>query len=111
MIEKIILEYLNRKIDIPVYMEEDDKMPEEYILIEKTGSGGNGYIKKATITFQSFSTSLYGAAIVNEKLKKVLENIIELNVITECELNSDYNYTDTKRKKYRYQAVYDIAHY
>ena len=39
------------------------------------------------------------------------EAIIELDDISRCELNTDYNYTDTARKKYRYQAVYDIVHY
>lgn len=31
--------------------------------------------------------------------------------ISKCTLNSDYNYTDTARKKYRYQAVYDIVYF
>ena len=55
--------------------------------------------------------SLFGAASLNERVKKVMENIIELDDICSCNLNSDYNYTDTGRKKYRYQAVFDITHY
>lgn len=110
MIEKIILDFLNER-NIQVYMEETPDMPEEYILIEKTGSGESDGIKYATISIQSFSTSLFKAAILNEKVKDVMRNCIVLDSICKCELNSDYNYTDTQKKKYRYQAVFDISHY
>jgi hypothetical protein len=55
--------------------------------------------------------SLCGAALLNEKVKEKMEKITELDDICKCDLNSDYNYTDTNRKKYRYQAVFDIVHY
>lgn len=29
--------------------------------------------------------------------------------ISKAKLNSDYNYTDTTTKSYRYQAVYDLV--
>ena len=44
-------------------------------------------------------------------MKAAMEKIIELDDISKCELNSDYNYTDTNRKKYRYQAVFDIVYF
>ena len=111
MIEEKVREYLEDKLDIPVRMEEEPGLPEEYVLIEKTGSGGEDHIKRATLAIQSYSTSLYGAASLNERVKEAMEEIIELDDISRCELNTDYNYTDTARKKYRYQAVYDIVHY
>lgn len=69
------------------------------------------YIDKAIIAIQSYSSSLYKAAVLNEKVKIIMKNIIEMDEISECELNSDYNYTDTSRKKYRYQAVYELTYY
>lgn len=111
MIEKIILDYLNEKLEISAYMEEDPEMPEEYVLIEKTGSGIANHIRNATLAIQSYSLSKYKAALLNEKVKEVMENCIEMDDICSCELNSDYDYTDTTRKKYRYQAVFDIVHY
>ena len=36
MIENIILDYLNNALSVPVFMEEKQNMPMEYILIEKT---------------------------------------------------------------------------
>ncbi len=110
MIEKIVLDYLQTN-KIAAYLEENEEMPEEYVLIEKAGSGGTRHIKKATIIIQSYSVTLYKAMLLNEKVKKIMEKLIELDNVSKCELNSDYNYTDTKRKKYRYQAVFDIVHY
>lgn len=111
MIEKIVQDYLESKLEIPAYMEEDQDMPKEYVLIEKTGGGSSNHIKSAVMAIQSFSASMYGAARLNEKVKEVMEEIIELDDISKCELDSDYNFTDTSRKKYRYQAVFDITHY
>ncbi|KZK42749.1 Phage-associated protein [Lactococcus cremoris] len=54
---------------------------------------------------------MYEAAKLNEKLKEVVEQLIELNEISNVSLNSDYNFTDTETKEYRYQAVFDINHY
>ena len=31
--------------------------------------------------------------------------------VASCRLNSDYNFTDTTKKQYRYQAVFDIVYY
>ncbi|SDQ04437.1 hypothetical protein SAMN04487752_0319, partial [Carnobacterium viridans] len=50
-------------------------------------------------------------ALLNEELKEVVENLILLNEISGVRLNSDYNFTDTTTKEYRYQAVFDINHY
>lgn len=110
MIEAIILNYLKKK-GIKAYMEENDNMPEEYVLIEKTGSGEENYLKRATLALQSFSSSLYKTAELNETLKEVMKQSIELDDVCKCSLNSDYVYNDKLRKKYRYQAVFDIVHY
>lgn len=110
MIEKIIRDYLDDRLDVPVYMEEQNK-EKKYVLIEKTGGGEENYLKKPILAIQSYSDSLYGASELNEKVKDIMKNCIELDEICKCSLNSDYNYTDTKTKKYCYQAVFNIVHY
>ena len=111
MIEQAVRDYLEEKLNIPVRMEEEANLPKEYVVIEKTGSGQTNHIKRATLAIQSYSDSLYQAASLNEQVKEAMEKIIEMDDISRCELNNDYNYTDTARKKYRYQAVYDIGFY
>ena len=111
MIEQIVRDYLEEQLGIPVRMEEEAGLPEEYIVVEKTGSGQTNHIKRATLAVQSYSSSLYQAASLNERVKEAMEKIIEMDDISKCELNSDYNNTNTARKKYRYQAVFDIVHF
>lgn len=111
MVEKIVKDYLQSRLEIPVRLEEEDSLGKEYVLIEKTGSGKAEHIESATLAIQSYSTSLLKAAMVNEQVKEAMEKIIELDNVCKCELNSDYNYTDTARKKYRYQAVFDVVYY
>lgn len=108
MIEKIVLDYLNNALSVPAYMEKPAKQPEKYVLLEKTGSSLENYIKSATLALQSYAGSLFDAATLNEEVKTAMDNIIVLNEVMSSELNSDYNFTDTTKKEYRYQAVYDL---
>lgn len=111
MIEKIISDYLNQVLPVPVYPEEPEDRPDEYVLIEKTGGDKENYINSATVVLQSYAESLYLAAELNEAVKTAMEAIAQLDTICSAELNSDYRYTDTETKRYRYQAVYDIIYY
>lgn len=112
MIETIILDYLNENLDdITVYMERPSTEPSTYVLMEKTGSGGDNYIKRSTLTIQSIAETLYEAALLNEDIKDLMVDAIILDDVTKVELNSDYNFTDSTTKQYRYQAVFDITHY
>lgn len=111
MIEKIVYDYLKDALDVPVVLEIPENAPSEFCLIEKTGSARSNYFDKATIVVQSYSDSMYKAAVLNELAKAKMLDSITVSNITSCRLNSDYNYTDTTTKKYRYQAVFEIAYY
>ena len=116
MIEKIILDYLNRCITesalgIKAYMERPANKPSSYVLIEKTGGGEDNHIKHSTLAIQSIGKTLYDAASLNESIKDFMRGAISLNEVAKVEINSDYNYTDTSTKEYRYQAVFDLTHY
>ena len=110
MIEKIVLDYLKEVLNVPVYMEKPQEMPTQFVLIEKTGSSEENFILSATIALQSYAESLYLAAELNEKVKKAMNDIIVLNTVSKSKLNTDYNFTDTAKKLYRYQAVYDLVY-
>ena len=111
IIEKEIRDYLLDKISVDVYLEQPKEKPETFVLIEKTGGRLTEHIRSATMTIQSYATSLYNAAKLNDEIIKAMEDILELNEITSCTLNSDYNYTDTRTKQYRYQAVFNLIYY
>ncbi|WP_373706128.1 hypothetical protein [Jeotgalibaca porci] len=111
MIEVTIMQHLESKLDVPVFMEKPEPLLLEYVLFEKTGGGGANKIGTATFAFQSYSQSLYKAALLNEQVKLAVESLTEQNEVSGVRLNSDYNFTDTTTKEYRYQAVFDINHY
>lgn len=111
MIEIIIKNFLDGHLSAPSFLGSPEIKPERYVLIEKTGSSKSNHLPSSTIAFQSYAKTIYEAALLNEELKEVVENLILLNEISGVRLNSDYNFTDTAIKGYRYQAVFDINHY
>lgn len=109
MIEKIVLDYLNQKLSVPVYMENPKDHPADYVLIEKTSSTRKDHVNSALFAIQSYGNSLYDAASLNENVKKAMDDIaFNCMSVSSAKLNSDYNYTNTAKKQYRYQAVYNI---
>ena len=110
MIEVIVLNYLNSVLDVPVFAQRQNEEPDEFVVIEKTGSNEVDCIESATIAIQSYSDSLIHAITLNAKVKEAMKNIVELGTVSDCSLNSDYNYTDQTEKKYRYQAIFDITY-
>lgn len=111
MIELIILNHLKSKLSEMVVMEKEETMPNAFVLMEKTSGGESNHVSSATFAFQSYSKkSMYEAASLNEKLKIAVKSLIELDAIASVKLNTDYNFTDTSTKEYRYQAIFDFKY-
>ncbi|WP_348920126.1 hypothetical protein [Enterococcus rotai] len=108
MIELIVKRFLSDHLSVPAFLEREGEMPEKFVLFEKTSGGQKNQLSSATIVFQSYAESLYDAAMLNEELKAVVGDMITIDEISKIKLNSDYNFTDTTTKEYRYQAVFDI---
>jgi len=115
MIEITIYKFLDTNMTEPVYTEVPSNPPKKMIVMEKTGSSLINHIKRSTFAIQSYGKSLQEAAELNESLKEImmdgLDGLASLDEIVSVNLNSDYNFTDTTTKRYRYQAVFDIVHY
>lgn len=111
VIEVVIKNYLDKTLSVPVYVEKPSNPPRRYVLFERTGGGKREFLSKPTFAFQSYAESMYEAAKLNEELKEKIEELILLDEFSKVSLNSDYNFTDTTTKQYRYQAVFDIVHF
>ena len=111
MVEKLIRDYLKLRLGMSVYLEEPETKESEYLIVMKTGSSRRNHIPSAMITVRSYAASLSRAIDLNEAVKNAMYDAIELSDIVKVQLNSDYNYTDTETKRYRYQAVFDVTHY
>lgn len=117
MIETTVLKYLKDSLEAPVEMiKPTDQSISEFVLIEKTGASREDYVERATFAIQSYSDTLYGAMSLNEAVKEAMigdginsHGIAYSCDVAKCSLNSDYNFTDTTTKHYRYQAVFDLV--
>lgn len=111
MIESTVRKYLETELNVPTYLEHEDDMPSEYIMIERTGGSITNHLKGCTLAVQSISFSMHKSALLNEKVKDAMLELPGTNNVAACKLNSDYNFTDTTTKQYRYQAVFNLTHY
>lgn len=115
MIETFIKEYLEKIIDAPVLIEAPEipsekfsKIPERYVLIDRLGYSTENMIERHRIALQSYGPSLFEAAKLDKKVRATMEKIILLNNVGACEITGSYNFTDTVKKKYRYQSTFEI---
>ena len=110
VIEYVLLNYLIANLDVPVYMEEPTTKADSYVVIEKTGSSVTDHINNANFAVQSYGASKQDAIDLNEIVKSVMAEFPDKTNVFSCKLNSDYDYTDTVTKRYRYQAVFVITY-
>lgn len=111
MIEKTVMDYLTETIGVPAYMERPASPPNEYIIVEKTGSEKRNCVYTSTIAIQSYADTLEHAAALSELVRGAMEDILELPEIGGVREGSEYNFTNPADKQYRYQAVFTIYHY
>ena len=111
MIEETVRKHLAGELDVPVYMELPEKPPAAFVLVEKTGSERSNHIESSLMAVQAYAGTMLEAAQLNEAVKQAMDSLALLSEVCAARLNSDYNFTDTASKLYRYQAVYDITHY
>lgn len=110
MIETTVLNYLSEELAEPCYMEVPADPPATFVVIDKTGSSRLNLVNEATLAIQSYAATKAQAAELNERVKSAMDNIVTLADIGGVKLNSDYNFTNTQTKKYRYQAVYVLTY-
>lgn len=113
LFEAKLIEYLHTATGLHVSNEKSgDRLPERYILIQRTQGSEVEQIEGATYAIQSISSkSKLEAAEINEDVKEAMRAFPAESYVSSCRLNSDYDFTDPKTKEYRYQAVYNIVYF
>lgn len=111
MVEILVRDWL-AAAGITVYLVMPEAFPGgQFCTIEKTGSTYRQALEEDTVAIQSYGDSLYEAAALNRAVCAAMLELHESLAVCYCRKNSDYNFTDTERKRYRYQAVFDILTY
>ena len=110
-LEPVVINYLSEKLNMSsVYGEVPEKPESRYVVVDKTGSDVDNRITTSTVAIQSSAPTKAMASELNEEVKTAMDEIITLEVIYDCQLMSDYNFTNTEKKEHRYQAVFEITH-
>lgn len=111
MVEKIVLDFLAAHLSVSCAMEVPEQpTPQRYVVIEKTGSSVKNRVPSANIAIQSCAATLLDAANLNESVKAAMPGLLTDSRIAACKLDTDYNFTDSSTKTYRYQAIYRITY-
>lgn len=80
-------------------------------LLGGSSSSSTGSVASTATSNQSRMDDTLAAAQLNERVKAAMLDADALDEVVRCTLNSDYPYTDTAEKRYRYQAVFYLTHY
>lgn len=110
MIEKRVIDYLTG-LDLSVYAELPEPNEGQFLVVEKTGATRENLVESATLVVQSYADTKYEAALLNQRVKDKMFDMVFENNISDVRLNSDYDFTDTSTKRYRYQAVFVVTYY
>lgn len=118
MIETIIQEYLDGVLTVPVLFElpevpsaDFEEWPDKFVVIELVGKSKTDHVYTASFAFQSYSISrLYDAAELDSEVQAAIEEMPAATMIGGVKLTSNYNFTDARTKRYRYQSVYDVSY-
>lgn len=112
LIEEIVYSHLSSVMQVPVSFEVPVNVPASFIVVEKTSSSTNeGFLETATLAVQSYAGTMLAAAQLSSKVKEAMRDLVYSETVTKVSLNSDYNFTDTSTRRYRYQAVFDVTYY
>ncbi len=113
MIEKIVIGYIRKQLPKETIGYEPPKgLPDRFVTVEKTGSQqlAKG-LYQSTIAVQSWAKSKQEAAELSERVCTALRRIPDEEDEVTKAYGSDYDFTDTATKRYRYQAVFTFTHY
>lgn len=112
MIEKIIMDHLAKKLDVPVFGEVPENPPASYVVVVRSGGGGReDFLHNPMVLCRSYAATLAEAAKLNDRAVEAMDSLTECDEVSGCYLTGSYNFTDQETKQYRYQAVYNIYHY
>lgn len=114
MIEATIIQYLTAQ-DLPgigahIYGETPaENIPENYVLIRRTGGSMANYIRQYNIYTETVGKDRLTTLQNHEAVVSAMLAIRDHTDIMSCRLNSDYDATNTRTKEYRYQALWQIT--
>lgn len=113
VIDEFVLKYLENSTNIKAFLEEPEKgeRPEKYYLIARLGTSESNFLTRAQFAVQSYAERMLEAAALSRLAVRAMKELPNENAVTAVRLVSEYNFTDTSTRRYRYQAVFEVYYY
>ena len=113
LIEETVIAHLSGLLPVPVYAEVPDGAApgDAFAVVEKTGGRARDQIHEATFAVQSYGATLRDCAALSRRARRAMETLPERDEIGACRFETEYNWTDTAARRYRYQAVFHLTYY
>lgn len=111
MIEKILISHLKEVLPAPIYAEKPINPPSEFVVLQKISGGSENKISAATISFESYSTSLQKAAELDEIVQEAVNNTTSLDEISGVHLGGESSNIDQVSKSYCYESIFNFYYY
>lgn len=110
LIEPIVLNYLKENLNVPVHIEMPDSLPKTFVLFEVIDRGRKNFIDQVTIEFHSYAECKMDAALLDEKVRMLMEDIIFLPEISASKFGGGNDSNDTSVDKYRYRCYFNLTY-
>lgn len=111
MIESILIDQLKTETGHDAFVMVPDDMPGEFYIIDRTATSQANHIVTINCAVQSYAKSAARAAEMAEQAVACLEALADRDDFSKCEMYNLYMFTDTVRKRPRYQAMFEIIYY
>jgi len=108
MIENTVIDYLNRVLNVPAYMEEPTRKLDEYVVVKAIDNGRVNHIDAVTLNITSYSTTMEKAAQLNKTVKDAMYNIVSLDNISSSKCGGGGQAIETSSKRYAYECIFNL---
>ena len=110
-IESTVIGFLADRLDVPVSGEVPHGPPGRYVAVERTGGGDSkDGLRRATLAIRSVAPTLAEAVGLSTRVRSAMRLLPGLPRVFRCVCTREYNFTDTRSKERRYQAVFEILY-
>lgn len=110
LIEPIVLNYLEENLDVPVYMNMPKSIPEKFVIFTTVDRGRKDFINHVTIEFHSYARTKLDAAMIDERVRMLMEDIIFLPEIAASRFGGGNDLNDSQIDRFRYRCYFNLTY-
>ena len=111
MIEVLIKNYLNTKLNIPIGFETPKTKPSTYVIIQKLDGGRSNMVDYVTLEFVAISNNYLNAATTCRQVKKAMYDAVELSYIAGVKNGGESQGVRGTSSEYESSCIFNITYY